>query len=88
MKNKIYKHLFLALVAMLPLTLLANVRFKALPMVLQERTISGRVSDTNQVGLPGVTVKVKGTKLGTVTDLNGHFTISDSEHCKLLHSER
>jgi len=38
--------------------------------------ITGRVSDVNEVGLIGVSVKVKGTNIGAMTDMNGHFTIT------------
>src|SRR5665647_1090704 len=38
--------------------------------------IIGRVSDVNEVGLIGVSVKVKGTNIGAMTDMNGHFTIT------------
>lgn len=43
----------------------------------QERQISGRVTDqgTNET-LPGVTILVKGTALGTATDASGNFTLS------------
>lgn len=84
MKNKIYKHLFLALIAMLPFTLWANVRFKAPQTVLQERTINGRVSDEKEVGLIGVSVRVKGTNTGTITDMNGHFTIAVPDNNAIL----
>lgn len=43
----------------------------------QNRTVSGRVTDrANNQGLPGVTVLVKGTTLGTATGNDGTFTIS------------
>lgn len=43
----------------------------------QTRTISGRVTDqANSQGLPGVTVLVKGTTVGTSTDVDGAFTLS------------
>ncbi len=37
--------------------------------------IKGKVSDENGAGLPGVSVVVKGTQLGTTTDVNGKFSI-------------
>lgn len=76
MKNKIYEYLFIALLVVLPFTLFAKVSPTSSAWVSAERTITGRVSDTNEVGLPGVTIKVQGTKLGTVTDLNGHYSIT------------
>ena len=42
----------------------------------QQLTVSGRVIDTNRETLPGVTVVVKGTTTGTVTDLNGRYSIN------------
>ena len=38
--------------------------------------VSGKVFDNNdRTALPGVTVKVKGTTIGTVTDANGNFSL-------------
>jgi TonB-linked SusC/RagA family outer membrane protein len=42
----------------------------------QDRTISGTVSSTDGSILPGVSVLVKGTTLGTVTDQEGKYSIS------------
>ncbi|RZK29074.1 MAG: SusC/RagA family TonB-linked outer membrane protein, partial [Hymenobacter sp.] len=43
----------------------------------QNRSISGRVTDRgNNQGLPGVTVLVKGTTIGTATSNDGTFTLS------------
>jgi TonB-linked SusC/RagA family outer membrane protein len=40
------------------------------------RTVSGEVvSSDNQSPLPGVQVTVKGTRIGTITDANGRFTL-------------
>jgi TonB-linked SusC/RagA family outer membrane protein len=43
----------------------------------QERTINGRVtsSEDNQP-LPGVSILAKGTSIGTVTDINGDYTLN------------
>lgn len=41
----------------------------------QPRTINGRVTDETQQPLPGVTVAVKGTSTGTITDAAGHYSI-------------
>jgi Ca-activated chloride channel homolog len=40
-----------------------------------DRTISGIVSDSAGVALPGVAVQVIGTKIGTTTDAKGHYEI-------------
>ncbi|WP_375436561.1 SusC/RagA family TonB-linked outer membrane protein [uncultured Hymenobacter sp.] len=37
--------------------------------------ISGRVTDEKGAGLPGVTIQVQGTTVGTSTDPNGKFTL-------------
>lgn len=42
----------------------------------EELNISGEVNDENGEGLPGVSVVVKGTQLGTTTDVNGQFQLS------------
>ena len=41
----------------------------------QNITVKGTVSDKTGAPLPGVTVKIKGTQFGTVTDVNGAYTI-------------
>lgn len=42
----------------------------------QTNTLTGKVSDENGMGLPGVTVVLKGTTRGTTTDANGNFSLS------------
>lgn len=42
----------------------------------QERNVTGTVSDSNGLPLPGVSVVIKGTQLGTQTDFDGKFSIS------------
>ena len=42
----------------------------------QQKTVSGKVTDTRNQPLPGVTVVVKGTTQGTVTNADGNYTIS------------
>ena len=44
--------------------------------VMQDVTITGRVvSEDDNEGLPGVNVLIKGTSTGTVTDINGNYSI-------------
>jgi TonB-linked SusC/RagA family outer membrane protein len=53
-----------------------NQRAGAVEVVLQGSTVTGKViSDEDQEGLPGVNVIVKGTNQGTVTDLNGLYSV-------------
>ena len=42
----------------------------------QQKTISGKVTDTTGAGLPGVSVLVKGTTSGIVTNTDGKYTIA------------
>ena len=43
----------------------------------QERTVSGKVTDPNTgQGIPGVSVFIKGTAVGTVTDGDGKYSIA------------
>ncbi len=48
--------------------------------------VSGRVTQANGDGLPGVTVLVKGTNIGTSTDAGGNFTLSVPEGGTLVFS--
>jgi len=43
----------------------------------QGKTVTGKVTDSTGATLPGVSVVVKGTTNGNITDINGQFTISD-----------
>ncbi|MCF6358314.1 MAG: carboxypeptidase-like regulatory domain-containing protein, partial [Draconibacterium sp.] len=45
--------------------------------LVQQQSISGKVTDENGQPLPGVTVVIKGTTIGTVTDMDGKYTISN-----------
>lgn len=43
----------------------------------QNLTVRGTVSESNGSPLPGVTVVIKGTTTGTVTDMEGNFTFNE-----------
>jgi len=45
--------------------------------IQQEITISGRVADSSGSPLPGVTIVLKGTTHGTITDGDGNYSISE-----------
>ncbi|WP_423130233.1 TonB-dependent receptor [Gaoshiqia sp. Z1-71] len=45
--------------------------------VRQQQTISGKVEDVSGFPLPGVTVVVKGTTIGTITDSEGRFSLTN-----------
>ncbi|WP_342085716.1 SusC/RagA family TonB-linked outer membrane protein [Dyadobacter sp. OTU695] len=42
----------------------------------QDVTVKGKVNDEQGQGLPGVSVLVKGTSTGTVTDIEGNYTVN------------
>ncbi len=67
---------------LLPLLfLLFNVQLFA-----QTRTVTGKVTDKDNTGLPGVSVQVKGTNTGTVTDVSGNFSIGVPNNAVLVFS--
>ncbi|MCG8386490.1 MAG: TonB-dependent receptor [Cytophagales bacterium] len=51
-------------------------KVEVLEHLLDEKTVSGKVTDENGEGLPGVNILVKGTAMGTITDINGNYTLS------------
>lgn len=52
----------------------------------QEKTLTGTVTDQNDMPLPGVNVLVKGTTTGTQTDFDGNYSIEASESETLVFS--
>lgn len=60
------------------------INFSAAWRPLQESTIQGKITDETGEGLIGVTVLVKETKKGAVTDINGAFEISISDGAETL----
>jgi len=52
----------------------------------QQVTVTGKVTDETNMGLPGVSVLVKGGKKGTTTDFDGNFEISVSASKTLIFS--
>lgn len=49
-------------------------------------SITGKVTDDTELGLPGVSILEKGTMNGTVTDVNGNFSIQTSPQSTLVFS--
>ena len=41
----------------------------------QKTEITGKVIDETNQGMPGVNVKIKGTKIGTITNYDGNYVI-------------
>jgi len=54
--------------------------------MLEEETffIKGRITDEQEEGLPGATVRVKGTNIGAITDINGEFQLEVPEGTTVL----
>ena len=54
--------------------MIASLLF-SVQLLAQEKTVSGVISDADQVPLPGVNVFIKGTNTGVATDFDGNFAI-------------
>ncbi|MBU2996901.1 SusC/RagA family TonB-linked outer membrane protein [Cellulophaga baltica] len=52
----------------------------------QEKTVSGVVSDQNGLPLPGSSILIKGSSVGTQTDFDGNYTISAPQGAILVFS--
>lgn len=51
---------------------------------VSEVVVKGLVTDTKKQPLPGVTVMIKGTSLGTVTDAEGHYVLTIPQRDELV----
>lgn len=49
---------------------------EVLPVEQQKKVVTGKVTDAQGLPMPGVSVIVKGTTVGIVTDANGDFSLS------------
>lgn len=65
-----------------PLSVILLLFFSTLTFAQSKATITGTISSGNDV-LIGASVLEKGTKNGTVTDLDGHFTLVVSKNAEL-----
>ncbi len=52
--------------------------------IQQKKKVTGKVTDTEGQSLPGVTVVVKGTTTGTVTDMDGAFSLPNVDDEDIL----
>ena len=43
----------------------------------QQKAVSGKVTDNAGAGLPGVSIVVKGTTIGVITDIDGKYNLSE-----------
>ena len=75
MNRKTLLFLFLALV------------FSPFAVLAQSLTVTGKVvSSDDGYGLPGVTIQVKGTSAGTVTDMDGNYKLAADNNGTLVFS--
>ncbi|WP_461637194.1 SusC/RagA family TonB-linked outer membrane protein [Labilibaculum euxinus] len=53
----------------------------------QEKVVTGLVTDANDgMGIPGVSVVVKGTTVGTTTDIDGNYTLTVNANATIIYS--
>ena len=65
-------------------TMLARAKREAQSNI-QERYITGTVTDIENNPLPGVSISLEGTSIGTVTDIDGNFLLTASSDNRLLY---
>ncbi len=53
-------------------------------VLAQEKTVTGNVTDTQGEPLPGVAVMIKGTTSGTITDMDGNYSIASVSNESIL----
>lgn len=66
------------------ISLKSNVKTKAAPIAVVQVAITGTVIDENGDPMPGATVTIANTTKGTVTDLDGNFSIEVEEGATLV----
>lgn len=75
MKNKF---LFLLVLMIIPFAVESMYAGTGINEQLQDRTVKGIIKDVNGDPLIGVSIQVKNTSTGTITDINGGFNIKVS----------
>jgi TonB-dependent starch-binding outer membrane protein SusC len=76
MQNKILKTIALICIVVLG--------FSAHVFAQQEKTVTGTIYGENNATLPGATIQVKGTTIGTVSDASGKFTLQVPATAEIL----
>lgn len=84
MKNKILKSRLATVLLILFTVMFANVFSASAQQANGERRITGQVTDESKETMIGVSILVKGTATGTVTDFNGNYTIVVPRNAKEL----
>ncbi len=54
------------------------------PSVFAQRTVTGKVTGADGQGVPSANVVIKGTATGTVTDIDGNFSLKVSDNSAVL----
>ncbi|NVO21256.1 MAG: TonB-dependent receptor [Bacteroidetes bacterium] len=76
MKNKLLTNLSVTSFLKLPGLILLVLMMLQLNLFAQNVTVKGTVTSNNGATLPGVNVILKGTIVGTTTDVNGKYSVS------------
>ncbi len=66
--------------------LLTMVFFCAISVLIAQRTVSGKVADNTGETLLGVNVVIKGTTIGTITELDGSYRLQVEDGATLVFS--
>ncbi len=70
-----------------PATLLLSLLFSVGAMQAEAQTVvSGKINSEDNVGLPGVTITIKGTSQGVISDADGNYSISVDPNSVLIFS--
>lgn len=62
----------------------ADIRDLSLAVTQQNRQITGTVNDSDGIPVIGANVSVKGTTIGSITDVNGQFTLNVPSNATLV----
>ena len=63
-----------------------KVTEQVIEVMLLDSDVKGKITDENGDGLPGVSILVKGTTTGTVTSVDGNYSISVPDGATLVYS--
>jgi hypothetical protein len=66
------------------LLLLLMVLIVTFSSAMAQKTVTGNVTDNDGAPLVGVTVVVKGTVIGTVTNIDGVYTLDVTDGAEIL----
>jgi TonB-linked SusC/RagA family outer membrane protein len=68
------------------LSFLISLLFAPILLSAQEFTITGKILDNKGISLPGVTILIKNTTVGTISDFDGNFNLKASANSILIFS--